>query len=80
MSRPLRPGDLVSMRPAGKRGYGLGHVVAVGPVNARIKPCARGPEQTLPMGDVVLTGGQLWLDEHPEHSDAVQTGFHLGAA
>lgn len=80
MSRPLRPGDLVSMRPGGKRGYGLGHVVAVGPVNARIKPCARCPEQTLPLCDVALTGGQLWLDKHPQYAERVQTGLPLDAA
>lgn len=76
--RPLQVGDRVSIRPDGKRGYGLGDVIAVGPVNARVKPCAGGPDITLPHEDVVLTTGQLWLDERGQTTGAVvQTGLAL---
>lgn len=75
--RQLTVGDRVSIRPNGKRGHGLGDVVAVGPVNVRVKPCRRGPEVTLPLRDVVATAGQAWLDEHPEHAAPVQAGLAL---
>lgn len=75
--RPHRVGDRVSIRPDGKRGHGLGDIVAVGPVNVRVKPCGRGPEISLPHEDAVITSAQLWLDDHPEHAPAVQTGLAL---
>lgn len=60
--RQHRVGDRVSIRPDGKRGHGLGDVIAVGPVNVRVQPC----------------GGQLWLDEHGQTAGTdVQTGLML---
>lgn len=76
--RPLRVGDRVSIRPDGKRGHGLGDVVAVGPVNARVQPCGGGPEITVPLSDAAPTTGQLWLDTHGLTTGAVvQTGLAL---
>lgn len=75
--RPVRVGDRVSIRPGGKRGHGLGDVVTVGPVNARVRQCGGG-EITLPLTDVVITTGQVWLDSHGQTAPgAMQTGLPL---
>ena len=76
--RPPRVGDRVSIRPDGKRGHGLGDVVAAGPVNVRVKPCGGGAEVTLRHAEAPVTTGQLWLDAHPDaERPTVQTGLAL---
>ena len=76
--RPHRVGDRVSIRPDGKRGHGLGDVIAAGPVNVRVQPCCGGADVTLRHQDAPLTTGQLWLDEHGQTTGAdVQIGLML---